>query len=322
MIKLLFQSINKFGVFATINKIISIFGIKDESIFLKKRNEYYSKLDEEQQIDELKVWFEKKTNEKLDLQNPKTFNQKIQWLKMYDSLDIKTELADKYLVRKWIQEKIGDNYLIPIISYWKSEDEIDFSTLPNKFVLKANHGSNMNIIVKDKNKINIKQIKKTLKKWRMINYGLGPNMEKHYINIDHLIIAEEYLENENSDLYDYKVHCFNGVPKIIQIIKGRSNKEKMGFYDLDWNLLNIRRKGMGMLDNEKKPECFNELIEKAKILSKEFIYVRVDFYIIDNKIYFGEMTFTPGSGGVAWEPNEANYYMGSLLELPIIEVDE
>lgn len=257
-----------------------------------------------------------------NLKHPQTFNEKIQWMRLHDDSDSrKTLLVDKYLVRDWIREKIGDQYLIPLIGVWDSVDDIGFSQLPEKFVLKANHGSGWNIIVKDKKSLNIKDTKKKLQKWLSINYGKS-SLEPQYINVPPKIIAEEYIENSIGELLDYKIHCYGGEPQYIQCMTGRAShatlQEKI--YDLNWNELPFVQNYPRYAGDITKPADLPQLVGLARKLSKDFNYVRVDFYVLDDgSIKFGEMTFTPGAGVGTWNLPEYNLEFGKLIKLPIDE---
>lgn len=267
----------------------------------------------------LKIWYFLKTFNFLNLKNPITFNEKIQWMKLYDSTPIKTRLADKYLVRDWVKERIGEEYLIPLLGVWNNFDDIDFSKLPQKFVLKCNHGCAYNIIVKDKSKLDYKKIKKQINKWMSRDYGQR-GFEMHYSNIKRKIIVEEYIENINDDLYDYKVWCFGGKAHYIQFLSERNtNGLKMAFYDKNW----IKQDFVYSHPLDKKilpkPKQLNLLLELAEKLAKDFSHVRVDFYITNSgKIYFGEMTFTSCSGICKWKPKKMDRYFGDLIKLPNI----
>ena len=264
----------------------------------------------------LKLWYFKKTGEILNLDNPQTFNEKIQWLKLYDSTPLKTQLADKYLVREWVKEKIGEEYLIPLLGVWDKFEDIDFDKLPNQFVLKANHGCAWNIIVKNKNQFNKVSAKKKFKKWLAINFAFCEGLQLHYKDIKPKIIAEKYLEEKNGELSDYKILCFNGVPKFIWIDQGRFSQRTENIYNIDWELQPFRLTYENSKEEVPKPKNLEKMIELAKILSKDFVQVRVDFYNVNEKIYFGEMTFTSANGIDKFIPNSWNYKLGQMLKLP------
>lgn len=282
---------------------------------LKKQN-YYLNATELFYEAELLIWYYQKTRQYLNLEKPQTYNEKIQWMKLYDSTSLKTRLADKYLVRDWVKEKIGEKYLVPLLGVWDCFDEIDFNKLPNSFVLKANHGCGWNIIVKDKKDFDIDDARKKFNVWMQMNFAFEFGLELHYMNIQPKIIAEEYLENGNNDLYDYKVFCFNGKAKNIMYLSERKQGLKMAFFDLKWDKQSFV---YSFPRNEAiipKPQNLELLIELSEKLAKGFPHVRVDFYILnDGSLKFGEMTFSSASGTCQWNPPEQNKIFGELIEL-------
>ena len=267
--------------------------------------------------DKLKNWWFQRTKKPLNIDNPTTFNEKIQWLKLYDSTPIKTQLADKYLVRRWIKDKIGDDYLIPLLGVYKKFEEIDFKNLPNKFVIKCNHGSGYNIIVKDKTKLKMHETKIKIDKWMKQNYAFKFGFELHYRDIEPRIIIEKFMDDGTGDIRDYKFHCFGGKPKFIWIDCDRHSAHKRNLYDLNWNQLpfkvNLHYK---TCPKQKKPKLLNKMITLSSILSKGFAYTRVDFYIINDKIYFGELTFTSSSGTEEIKPDYFEKKLSSFINLP------
>jgi hypothetical protein len=313
----IWYNIKRFGIKYLVYRLLEKSGILKGKSGLA-RSAYFNKLDENQFEDELKEWFLKLTGEVIDLEHPVTFNEKIQWLKLYDNTPIKARLADKYRVRSWIAEKIGEKYLIPLLGVWENFDQIDFNALPDKFVLKANNGCGRNLIIKDKRNIEIKKIKKKIDRWMSNNYAFSHGFELQYKDIPPKVIAEEYIENSAGDLYDYKVHCFSGEPRYIQFIKGRFTNAEEIFYNEKWEITDFVKKGRQILaSTEKKPEQLEEMLSISRVLSEGFIYVRIDFYLLpSHNIYFGEMTFTPGSGTFKWNPPEANLKLGELIRLP------
>lgn len=264
----------------------------------------------------LKKWYKKRTGRELNLENPKTFNEKIQWLKLYDNSPLKTKLADKYLVREWINENLGEEYLIPLLGVYDSFDEIDFDKLPDKFVLKANHGCAWNIIVKDKQKFDKKKAKKKFDKWMKRNYALKAGFEMQYKDIPPKIVAEAFIQDSKGELNDYKVLCFNGEPKFIWIDQGRFSNRTENIYDTKWNLQPFLLTYENSKEEVPPPKNLETMIEFARKLSKDFALVRVDFYNVDGKIYFGEMTFTSASGVDVFKPAEYDLKLGEMLELP------
>jgi hypothetical protein len=264
----------------------------------------------------LSKWWYKIKKKPLNLDNPITFNEKIQWLKLYDSTPIKTLLSDKYLVRDWIKEKIGEKYLIPIFGAYDRFEDINFNKLPNKFIIKCNHGSGYNIFVKDKFKLNLAVIRAKIKKWMNINYSIL-GQELNYRDRKPKIIIEKYMNDSSGDLRDYKVNCFNGKPKFIWMDIDRHTNHKRNLYDLNWKKLPYKvNSHYATFPSPKKPKCLKELVKLASILSKGFSYVRVDFYIINEKIYFGEMTFYTSGGLEDIIPPSFEKRLSSLIKFP------
>lgn len=268
---------------------------------------------------ELSNWYFSTTGTHLNLDNPRTFNEKIQWMKLYDSTPLKTKLADKYLVREWVAEKIGEEYLIPLFGVWDKFDDIDFDHLPKQFVLKANHGSGWNLIVRNKAELDKIDAKKMFDIWMNTNYAYLTCLELHYRDIIPKIIAEQYLENfESGDLSDYKIHCFGGTPMYIQYIGGRSHHDtKEIFFDTNWNVMDFTYTYPKCDSHPQKPDNFDRLLDLARCLSEGFAYVRVDFYVLDDGSFrFGELTFTPAGGADHWNPPEYDRILGDLIHLP------
>lgn len=266
----------------------------------------------------VKILYRLCCGKKIDLNHVNTYNEKIQWLKLYDSTPIKSELSDKYLVKEWVTKKIGDKYVIPTLGVWESFDEIDFNSLPNQFVLKATHGSAMNIIVTDKSRVDYADAKKKFDVWLKRNLGYH-TLELNYIPIEPRIIAEQYLENSGGNLFDYKIYCYNGVAKFIHYIGERAHHNtKEAFFDAEWNKLPYTSGTYPSFKNDvPKPNNLNELLQVASSLSKGFPYVRVDFYVLnDGSFKFGEMTFLPGSGYYIWNLPEADLFFGKDIILP------
>lgn len=283
-----------------------------------EKHDYYRETPKKYYIQELSDWFYSATRERLNLDNPETYDQKIQWLKVYDSTPLKTRLTDKYLVRDWVKGKIGEKYLTKLLGVWDNFDDIDFDALPDKFVLKANHGCGFNFIVPDKSKMDKSDARYKFRTWLKINYAYRWGMEPQYRDIEPKIIAEEYLENDNRDLYDYKIWCFGGEPKYIQFLSERNKGGlKMAFYDTEWNLMPFVYDHPRLDRIAEKPDNLDEMLDIAKTLSKDFCHVRVDLYRLnDGTIKFGEMTFTSCSGTCHWDPPEYNKILGDLITLP------
>lgn len=254
----------------------------------------------------------------LNWDNLQTYTEKMQWEKIYDKNPMKTVLADKYRVREWIENKIGNDYLIPLIGVWDSFDDIDFNSLPDQFVLKTNHGTGTNLIVKDKEKLNIKRTKRMFDDWMKIDYAFTNSLQLHYRKIPRKIIAEKYLETDLGELQDYKFLCFDGTPYFCWVDLGRFSKHTRTVFNMKWELQPWTQATYGIASNEiPKPKNFDKMVEIATILSKGFSHVRVDLYNVDGKIYFGEMTFTNGSGLDPIVPEKYDRVLGDYWKLPI-----
>ena len=267
----------------------------------------------------VKINYEYYSGRKLDYNNPVTFNDKIQWLKVFYHREILHQLVDKYAVRDYVKEKVGSQYLNELYAVYNKPAEVDFEKLPNQFVLKGVHGFHLNLIVKDKNKLNLKKTNYLLNKW-MLKDHYRNGKEWAYKNVKPRIIAEKYLEEFGKDVVnDYKFFCFNGKPKFIQIDMERGTEDLRCYYDLDWKKLPFTTEKNKFFEGElQMPEHFNEMIDVAQKLSKDFPFVRVDLYNINGKILFGEMTFYPTDGRKKYIPNEYNKIIGDYLELPKI----
>ena len=278
---------------------------------------YYKGLHPDQYEENLREWYYKRTGELLNLDNPQTYNEKIQWMKLYDSTQVKADLADKYLVREYVKEKIGEEYLIPLLGVWEKAEDIPFEEMPEQYVLKTNHGCGYNIIVRDKKELNVEDAKNKLTKWMDTNFAYSAGLELHYKLIKPLIIAEKYIENMNGEVNDYKVFCFNGKAKYIMFLTDRQTNLKMAFYDTDWNLMPFVYSYDRLTDHVPRPDNLEELIRISEKLAQGFPHVRVDFYRLNTGKYkFGEMTFTSYSGACLWNPPEYNQILGDLIDLP------
>ena len=251
----------------------------------------------------------------LDLEDPKTFNEKLQWLKLYDRKPLYTKLVDKYEVRKYIAEKIGEEYLVPLVGGpWNSPDEIDFTALPDQFVLKCTHDSGGVIICKDKSAFDIPAAKAVLNKHLKRNFYWA-NREWPYKDVPPRIIAEKYMEDETDELRDFKVFCFNGTPRMMYISRDAA-ADTTDFFDMDFNHLPIRMKDPNSAILPAKPEGFEEMRRIASDLSEGIPHVRTDFYCVNGKIYFGELTFYHNGGFTGIKPEEWNYKVGDWIKLP------
>ena len=264
----------------------------------------------------LKLMYKIKMNKNLDLKNPQTFNEKLQWLKLYDRKDIYTKLVDKYEVRDYISETIGKEYLIPLIGVYDKFDDIDFSKLPNQFVIKCNHDSGSVVICKDKKNFDIKEAKKKINSALRKNYYYN-GREWPYKNVKRRIIIEKYLnELDTGDVRDYKFFIFNGKFAYSFVCSDRFNDLKFTFYDREGKFLDIKQGGCLNDSDVSKPVNYQKMIKLAEKLAKDTIQLRVDFYEINDKIYFGELTFYDSSGFAAFEPEEWDLKIGGWLKLP------
>ena len=284
-------------------------------------NSGYGKYDDMPDAEYLSRKFMAVFNQHLRIDSPQTFNEKLQWLKLHDRKPEYTVMVDKYKARDYIAEKIGERYLIPLIGVWDDPDEIAFDALPNRFVLKCNHNSGLGMcICKDKSVLNIKNVKKGLKRGLKQDYYLT-GREWPYKNVPRKIIAEQFMKSDESGLTDYKVHCFNGEPKLILVCKDRFSKTGLteDFFSERWEHLDIRRPTHPNASNKTaEPEELSEMLTLARKLSENIPFLRVDFYIIEHKVYFSELTFYPASGFEKFVPEEWDAVLGSWLTLPAI----
>lgn len=286
---------------------------------------YWACLQKKDYPEALKKWFLETnyTHTPLNLEHPKTFSEKTQWLKLNGGFEDVYPLVDKYAVREWVKEKIGEEYLISLLGVWDNFDDIDFDALPDKFMLKVNHGAGWNIAVQDKSKFDKADAKRKIEGWLKLNYCyLMGGLDVQYIHIKPRIIAEKFIENDGGDLYDYKIFCFDGEPKIILHIEERytDKEERMFFYDTQWNQLPFNINVPLEMVDIPKPENLDKMLDIARTLSQGYPCVRVDLYSLnDGSIKFGEMTFTTESGISRWHPESANEYMGSLIHLPGVD---
>ena len=250
-----------------------------------------------------------------DFKNPKRFNEKIIHLKVYCQQPDAHLYTDKYLVRDFISNVIGPEYLIPLIGVYSDTSEINFLTLPDKFILKANHGSGWNIACKDKKLLNHTNVVKTLNRWLKTNYyDIGRDYT--YKNIQPKIIAEALIETkDSSDLKDYKLFCFNGEPLFIQVDIDRSKNHKRAFFDINWNRMPFTTLYPLFYGNIDPPDCLEEMIIIAKKISRGFPFLRVDLYEANGNVFFGEMTFHHGGGFEPFMPSEYDLILGNYLKL-------
>ncbi len=253
------------------------------------------------------------------MKNPRTFDEKLQWYKLYYRLPIMSRLADKYEARSYVAEKGFAGILNELYGVYSSLDEIDPSRLPDRFVIKATHGSSMNIICKDKSSLDWADCRKKMNGWLKTNYYyLG--REWAYKNIPPRLICEKYLENhEAGELIDYKFFCYGGKPEVLFVCTRRFSAEGVRYdaFDMNWRGLPIGKGKPQSNTPIQKPANFDGMVEIAARLSSGFPYVRVDLYSVEGKVFFGELTFYPDSGLSPFSPDEYNYFFGDLFGLPV-----
>ena len=285
-----------------------------------KTNKARAALSHEERIEAMKEKYNRKVGRPLNIDNPQTFTEKIQWLKLYDSTQEKADWTDKIKAKELAAELIGEEHVVKTLHKGvKSLDEIDFSILPDRFVIKTNHGSGCNMIVKDKNKF-LKSsdyiiAKNRLKNFLKLDFGFDDAFELHYSMIEPLIFVEEYIEPENENISEYRFLCFEGVPQYIKIKTIVNGIQYRNVYDLNWNL----QPATFIYPNYpycKKPQNLDKLIDMVTKLCKGFHHVRVDLDVQKDRIYFGELTFTGGSGIFKIEPYEFDKKLGDLIKLP------
>ena len=262
--------------------------------------------------------FKLKTGKRLNLKDPQTFNEKIQWLKLYDRKPEYTKMVDKYEAKNYVAERIGEQYIIPTLGVWESFDDIDFESLPEQFVLKCTHDSGGLVICRDKKTLDIEEARKKIE-WSLKREYYWLWREWPYKNVKPRIIAEKYMEDsKTSELRDYKFFCFNGEVKILFVASERQGEgeTKFDFFDMDYNHLPIINGHPNATILPQKPVCFEEMKTLAAKLSKGIPHLRVDFYEVDGKVYFGELTFSHWGGLVAFEPEEWDKKLGDWIKLP------
>lgn len=267
----------------------------------------------------LKLMYYIKMHQVLDLSYPKTFNEKLQWLKLYDRKPIYTTMVDKYEVKKYVASKIGEKYIIPTLGVWECFDDIDFDNLPNQFVLKCTHDSGGLVICKDKSNFDKISAKKRIDRCLKRNYYWS-GREWPYKNVKPRIIAEKFMSNNVGELADYKIHNFNGVPKVVLVCRDRFKESGLteDFFDCEWKHLDISRTDYpNSHENIPKPVQLDEMLELSKKLSESIPFVRTDFYDVGGKVYFGEMTFYPASGFERFVPDEYDDLFGEWIKIPI-----
>jgi len=271
----------------------------------------------------IKLEFKRNAGYWPDLKNPKTFNEKLTWMKLYGDFDVLGRCVDKYTVREYIKEKGLEKLLVNLYGVYDNPDDIDFEKLPEKFVLKVVHGCGYNILCKDKSALDIEKTRRQLKQWQKESY-FKKSLEKQYKNVKPRIICEEFIETQDGKPpSDYKIFCFNGEPSLIYFVTDRCvNDAKVDFYDKDWNDTPIVQKNPKSGIKRPRPKQLDEMYEYARKLSEDFPVVRVDFYNENGKIYFGELTFTHYSGNVRFKTAEWDRKLGDMIDMTGMEKRE
>lgn len=287
---------------------------KNVSFFIKSKLGLCNNVSDEEYLRQI---YRFRMGKDLNLDNPKTLNEKLQWLKLHDRKPEYTTMVDKYEVKKYVADIIGEEYIVPTLGVWDNVEDIEFDKLPNQFVLKCTHDSGSIVICKDKSKLDFEAAKKKLKK------GLDRNLfwygrEWPYKDVKPRIIAEPYMEDGKAhELIDYKFMCFNGVVKCSFTCSERFTESglKVTFFDKDWNVMPFERHYPASKNPPKKPINYDKMIQFSEKLSKGILFVRVDFYEINGQLFFGELTFYPGSGFEEFTPEEWDYKLGDFLKL-------
>ena len=270
----------------------------------------------EKYIPKLEATYLRNCGSKLNLKHPTKFTEKVQWLKIYDSTFLKTYCADKINIHDYCIGALGKDYCIPITNIYKSINDINLDVLPNQFAMKCNHGSGYNIIVHDKKTLNYNSVFARLNKWIKEDYSEKNGCELHYKLIERRCFTEEFMNDGQSNLTDYKIYCFNGTPIFTQVIQDRHTNETMSHFLDGWvYTAKYDQVGYKSTPNIKAPAQYDEMLELAKKLSKPFKMVRVDFYIINNTLYLGELTFTPYSGYHHFKSPTADIELGEMLSI-------
>ena len=300
---------------------------KSEQLFTRKATFCGSSVDNlnslilprEERANELKQLFYSHCHYYLDLDNPKTFNQKLQWLKLNWYHEDMARAVDKAEIKRYVAEKIGEGYTVPLYGVWEKESEINFDELPDRFVLKSTVQSDGKhiIVVNDKSKIDRDRLLTVMSSWLLRRNNLCSSYCVAYSRVKPRIIAEQVVDGFDESLTDYKFMCFNGRVEMLFVVSDRKKKMSVNFYDLDWNLLPFTRMYPNTSYPVKKPKNFDRMVEIAEKLSEPFPFVRVDFYeSAEGRLYVGELTFYPGGGYETFEPIEWDYRLGDMLQLP------
>ena len=269
----------------------------------------------------LQIVYRLRTGKKLNLKNPRSFNEKLQWLKLYDRKPEYAKMVDKYEAKKYVADIIGEEYIIPTLGIWDKFEDIDFSQLPDKFVLKCTHDSGGLVICTDKSKLDLKAARKKLKKCLRTNY-YRMTKEWPYKDVKPRIIAEQYMTDEGSDdaLDDYKVHNFNGTPRFVLLCRERFKVSGLSedFFTGTWDHIDVKRPHHGNAATERtRPKELDEMLRISEMLSKDIPFLRTDFYTINKKVFFGEFSFFPSNDFEIFEPDKYDEIFRDWLHCPL-----
>ena len=266
----------------------------------------------------LSIQYRYHTGKRLKLNPPIRYNEKLQWIKLYDRNPRYTDLVDKYKVKEFVAKTIGEAYVVPLLAVWERPEQISISELPDRFVLKTNHDSKGVLICKDKKSFDLDKAKSFFAS-HMKRNGYSYGREWPYKYVERKIIAEQYLDAKSEELIDYKVLCFNGEAKLIQLHQGRfTDHYTHDIYDTEWKKQHFNQIGEKSCDETiEKPSFLNEMIQLSEKLASGIPHVRVDWYYVDNHLFFGEMTFFDASGYLDFIPDEYNELIGSWITLPM-----
>lgn len=264
----------------------------------------------------LKMQYYLKLGERLNLKEPKLYNEKLQWLKLYDRQMRYHQLVDKIAVRDYVAPIIGDIYLVPVLQTCDAVEDVNWDALPSRFVIKCAHGSSSNIICRDKAALDIEEAKEKLRYW-MKKDLFNLSREWPYKGVKPRILIEEFLESDTGDVpYDYKIMCFSGVPKYIIVDVDRYTNHTRNYYDTNWVKQDVFNRHPNYEGDVPRPKKLNEMLDIAHKLSQGFPHIRVDLYAIGDKVYFGEMTFFHGYGMEVFRPRSFEQMLGDLIHLP------
>ena len=299
--------------YSDLNVITEINNYKDTQLYINNQTDFFIRK---------RTQYLQKHNIIYNESNLITFQDKINWLNIHESPKYKSNIVDKIKLREYSKRILGKDICVPILKIYNGIKNIDFKELPDKFILKLNHGSGMNVICNDKLKLNIPKTMKTLNKWKKINYGLK-NAEFQYMYVPRKIFAEKFLSD---NLIDYQIFCFNGEPKFIQtrrVLKDKNYTSIHNYYNINWELLDLESdlKGYIRAPNLKveRPKYLNLMLKYAKLLSQEFVFVRVDLFEFNNRIYLVELTFTPNNSLLKWKNKTDCITNGNLINITKIK---